>query len=154
MDFAIFFEPNVENWPWHTSLLYARADDLLGFDIILENIMKYLALIYAASGAEPQPNTPEFGKLMAGYQAASKVYEDDGVFVAGQALQPVETATSIRIRGGKAELTDGPFAETKEQLGGFYMFECDTLDEAIKYAKMIPTAEYGTVEVRPIMTFD
>lgn len=116
--------------------------------------MKYLALIYSAAGAGPQPETPEFGALMSGYQTASKTYEDDGVLLAGQALQPVETATSIRIRGGKAELTDGPFAETKEQLGGFYMFECDTLDEAIKYAKMIPTAEYGTIEVRPIMMFD
>lgn len=116
--------------------------------------MKYLALIYAAAEAEPQPNTPEFGDLMTRYQAVSKVFNDDGVFVAGEALQPQETATSIRIRGGKAELTDGPFAETKEQLGGFYMFECDTLDDAIKYAKMIPTAEYGTVEVRPVMSFD
>lgn len=116
--------------------------------------MKYLALIYAASEAEPQPNTPEFGEMMAGYETASKTYVDDGVMIAGQALQPVETATSIRIRDGKAILTDGPFAETKEQLGGFYMFECDTLDDAIKYAKMIPSAKYGTVEVRPIMTFD
>lgn len=116
--------------------------------------MKYLALIYAASEAEPQPNTPEFGALMAGYKAASKVYDDDGVFIAGEALQPIETATSIRIRDGKTELMDGPFAETKEELGGFYLFDCDTLDEAIKYAKMIPTAEYGTVEVRPVMSFD
>lgn len=116
--------------------------------------MKYLALIYAAAEAEPQPNTPEFGQLMAGYEAASETYAKDGVFVAGEALQPIETATSIRIRDGKAQLMDGPFAETKEQLGGFYLFECDTLDDAIKYAKMIPTAEYGTVELRPIMTFD
>ncbi len=116
--------------------------------------MKYLALIYAAAEEEPQPNTPEFNEMMAGYQTASETYVNDDVFVAGQALQPVETATSIRIRDGKAILTDGPFAETKEQLGGFYVFECDTLDDAIKYAKMIPTAKYGTVEVRPIMTFD
>lgn len=116
--------------------------------------MKYLALIYAAAGTGPQPETPEFGAMMAGYQAAGKTFTDDEVFLAGEALQSVETATSIRIRDGKTELTDGPFAETKEQLGGFYMFECETLDDAIKYAKMIPTAKYGTVEVRPIMTFD
>lgn len=116
--------------------------------------MKYLALIYSAAGAGPQPNAPEFGAFMGGYQAASKTYNEDGVFLAGEALQPVETATSIRIRDGKAELMDGPFAETKEQLGGFYLFDCDTLDEAIKYAKMIPTAQFGTIEVRPIMTFD
>ena len=116
--------------------------------------MKYIALIYAAAEAGPMPNMPEFGAYMAGYQKASKTYEDDGVYVAGEALQPVETATSIRIRGGKAELMDGPFAETKEQLGGFYLLDCESLDDAIKYAKMIPTAEHGTIEVRPIMTFD
>ncbi len=116
--------------------------------------MKYLALIYSAAGAGPQPNTPEFGGLMGAYQAANQTYQEAGVNLAGEALQPVETATSIRIRNGKTTLTDGPFAETKEQLGGFYMFECDTLDDAIKYAKMIPAAEYGTIEVRPVMTFD
>ena len=116
--------------------------------------MKYLALIYAEDKANPQPNTPEFGKMIAGYQAASKKYEEDGVVLGGEALQPVETATSIRIRNGKTELMDGPFAETKEQLGGFYLFECDTLDDAIKYAEMIPSAEYGTVEVRPVQTYE
>lgn len=116
--------------------------------------MKYLALIYAAQGAGPQVNTPEMGALMGAYQAAGQAYDQAGVRLAGEALQPVETATSIRIRDGKTELMDGPFAETKEQLGGFYLFDCDTLDDAIKYAKMIPTAEYGTIEVRPIMSFD
>ncbi len=116
--------------------------------------MKYLALIYAAQGTGPAPKTPEFVKLMGAYQAANETFNEDGVSLAGEALQPVETATSIRIRDGKAELTDGPFAETKEQLGGFYLFDCATLDDAIKYAKMIPTAEYGTIEVRPIMTFN
>ncbi len=116
--------------------------------------MKYLALIYSNDNVGPQPNTPEFGQLMAGYKAAGKKYAEDGVVLASEALQPVETATSIRIRDGQTELMDGPFAETKEQLGGFYLFECDTLDDAIKYAKMIPTAEYGTIEVRPIMSFD
>ncbi len=116
--------------------------------------MKYLALIYSTPDAGPQPDTPEFGPYMAVWQSITDTYTKDGVLVAGEALQPVETATSIRIRGGKTELTDGPFAETKEQLGGFYMFECDTLDDAIRYAKMIPTTEHGTVEVRPIMSFD
>lgn len=116
--------------------------------------MKYLALIYSAAKDSPQPNTPEFGALMGAYQAAGKTYAEDGVVLASEALMPVETATSVRIRGGKTELTDGPFAETKEQLGGFYLFDCDTLDDAIKYAKMIPTAEYGTIEVRPVMNFD
>lgn len=116
--------------------------------------MKYLALIYSAAGTGPEYGTEEFGPFMAAYQKATKTFHDDDVWLAGEALQPVQTATSIRIRDGKTELTDGPFAETKEQLGGFYMFECADLDEAIKYAKMIPTAEHGTIEVRPIMTFD
>lgn len=116
--------------------------------------MKYLALIYSAQGAGPTPNTPEFGQFMTDYQSITKTYQDDGVWVAGEALQDTSTATSIRIRNGKTETMDGPFAETKEQLGGFYMFECDNIDDAIKYASMIPSAKHGTIEVRPIMTFD
>ncbi len=116
--------------------------------------MKYLALIYSASDAGPEYGSEEWGPFMAGYMKANETYKTDGVFVAGEPLQPVSTATCVRIRDGKTELTDGPFAETKEQLGGFYMFECADLDEAIKYAKMIPTAKHGTIEVRPVMTFD
>ncbi len=116
--------------------------------------MKYLALIYAAPGEGPDFGDDDFGPYMAGYEKATQTYKDDGVFLGGEALQPVETATSVRIRNGETTLTDGPFAETKEQLGGFYLFDCDNLDDAIKYAKMIPSAEHGTVEVRPIMEFD
>lgn len=116
--------------------------------------MKYLALIYSADENGPQPNTPEFGAMMGGYMAANEAYEKAGVRLAGEALMPVETATCIRVRDGKTELTDGPFAETKEQLGGFYMFECASLDEAIEYAKKIPTVAYGTIEVRPVMEID
>jgi hypothetical protein len=74
--------------------------------------------------------------------------------VAGDALKSVATATSVRVRKGKTETMDGPFAETKEQLGGFYILDCDNLDEAISYATQIPDARFGTVEVRPIMVFD
>jgi len=116
--------------------------------------MQYLALIYSAPNSGPQPNTPEFGPFMAGYQTATQTFKDDGAFIAGDALQSVETATCVRIRGGKTELTDGPFAETKETLGGYYLLECDDLDAAIKYAKMIPTAQHGTIEIRPLMVFD
>jgi hypothetical protein len=116
--------------------------------------MKYLALIYGDPAAEPQYGTDEFGAMMAGYEAASATYASEGAFVAGEALQGVETATSVRIRGDKVTISDGPFAETKEHLGGFYLLECDDLDTAIRYAKLIPSAKYGTVEVRPVMTFD
>lgn len=116
--------------------------------------MKYLALIYAEKDASPEYGSPEWGPFMAGYEQASKTYEKDGVFVAGEGLQDADTATSVRIRNGETIITDGPFAETKEELGGFYLLDCKDLDEAIRYAKMIPSAEHGTVEIRPVMVFD
>ncbi|PLS20765.1 YciI family protein [Neptunicoccus cionae] len=113
--------------------------------------MKYLALIYSAPGSNPEFGTPEFAASMEEWIKVNQTYIDAGVMVAGDALQDVATATSIRIRDGKQETMDGPFAETKEQLGGYYLLDCADLDEAIKYAAMIPAARYGTVEVRPIM---
>jgi len=112
--------------------------------------MKYMALIYAAPGSSPEYGTPEFGPFMAAYQAANERFARDGVLVAGEALEASSTATTICVRNGRTETLDGPFAESKEQLGGFYIFECDSLDDAIRYAAMIPTATYGSVEVRPI----
>lgn len=113
--------------------------------------MKYMLLIYTAPDASPAPGAPEFEAYMGGYMSATQTYEKDGVMVSGEALEPTETATSLRIRGGKAETMDGPFAETKEQLGGYYILDCENLDEAIRYAAMIPDAAYGTVEIRPVM---
>ena len=72
----------------------------------------------------------------------------------GNALEAVSTATSVRVRNNKPELTDGPFAETKEQLGGYYLFECKDLDEALGWAAKIPSARYGTIEVRPVMVLE
>jgi hypothetical protein len=115
--------------------------------------MKYLALIYSASNAGPKPGTPEFVEFMAGYTAATQRYKDDGVLLAGEGLKPTSTATTVRVRNGKAETMDGPFAETKEQLGGFYMLDCANLDDAIKYAALIPSAEFGCVEIRPVMDY-
>ena len=116
--------------------------------------MQYLALIYSAAGAGPQHGTPEFGAYMGAYQAVTEKFKADGVFVAGDALQGTETATTLRKRDGNLGMTDGPFAETKEQLGGYYLFECANLDEALKYAAMIPTVEHGSIEVRPLMVFE
>ncbi|MBK6366643.1 MAG: YciI family protein [Polaromonas sp.] len=113
--------------------------------------MKYLALIYSPAGASPAYGSPAFASHMAAYQAANAVYARDGVMTAGEALQPTSTATTIRVRGGKTETMDGPFAETKEQLGGFYVFDCANLDDAIRYAAMIPTAAFGSIEIRPIL---
>ena len=113
--------------------------------------MKYMALIYSKPNSGPDYGTPEFEPYMAGYFAANQKYAEDGVMVAGEALEAADTATTVRVRDGKVETMDGPFAETKEILGGFYLLDCDNLDDAIKYAAMIPTAEHGSVEIRPVM---
>lgn len=112
--------------------------------------MQYLALIYSAPGSEA---TYE-GDMMADYGAFGQEAIAAGVFKAGDALMPTSMASSVRVRDGKANVTDGPFAETKEHLGGYYLLECADLDEALKWAAKIPTAKYGTIEVRPIMVFD
>lgn len=113
--------------------------------------MQYLALIYAEDGVSPNPGDSEFDAYMQGYHVATKTFEDAGILRGGEALQDTSTATSIRIRDGKTETMDGPFAETKERLGGFYLLDCKDLDQAIEMASLIPDAKYGTVELRPIM---
>ncbi len=115
--------------------------------------MKYLALIYSAPNLEPQYGTPEFKEFMAGYLTATQRYKAEKVFLAGEGLQPTSTSTTVRVRNGKTETIDGPFAESKEQLGGFYLLDCDNLDAAIKYAAMIPSAKFGCVEIRPVMNY-
>ena len=116
--------------------------------------MKYIALIYMDPATRTPPDSPEFGKMMSGYNVCNETYRKDGVYIAGDALPPVTTATTVRVKNGKTETMDGPFAETKEQLGGYYILDCDNLDDAIRYAAMIPHAAMGSVEVRPIMVFD
>ncbi|MXQ07560.1 YciI family protein [Alphaproteobacteria bacterium GH1-50] len=113
--------------------------------------MQYLALIYSEDGAGPKPGTPEWGAFMQGYASANKTFTEEGVMMGGEALQHTDTATSVRVRGGKVETMDGPFAETKERLGGYYLLDCKDLDQAIRMAALIPTAAHGTVELRPIM---
>ena len=112
--------------------------------------MQFLALIYSAENAD-DVDVPE---LIGQYQAFEEEARAAGVGFTGNALEPVSTATSVRFRGGKTQLTDGPFAETKEQLGGYYLLECKDLDEAVMWAAKIPSARYGTIEVRPIMAID
>ena len=115
--------------------------------------MQFMCLIYSAPNTGPEPGSPEFGPFMKGYMDFTETVKKDGKFVAGDALQDVETATTVAVRNGKAETTDGPFAETKEHLGGYYLLDCTDLDEALKYAAMIPTASHGRIEVRPIMIY-
>ena len=107
--------------------------------------MRYLLLIYEDESA--MNPTPE---LMQAYEAFTKEVQDAGVYIGGEPLQPTSTTTTVRVRAGSAANTDGPFAETKEQLGGYYMLDCADLDEALGYAAKIPTAKTGSIEVRPI----
>lgn len=112
--------------------------------------MKYMTLIYSNPDLAPQPGTPEFAGYMGGYAKANQTFAADGVLVSGDALKPVTAATTLRRRAGRLETMDGPFAETKEQLGGYYILDCKDLDEAIRYAAMIPAVDYGSIEVRPL----
>ena len=116
--------------------------------------MQYLCLIYDDGTAQAEMSEEERGAYMASYFDFTQAIIQSGNFLAGEALHPTSTATSVRVREGKVLATDGPFAETKEMLGGFYMVEAADLDEAIAIAARIPTAKHGTIEVRPIMKFD
>ena len=113
--------------------------------------MQYALTIYAA----PRELTPEEGQAMsAEYFKVTEEMRGSGVFLAGEGLQPVSTATTVRVPNGERIVTDGPFAETKETLGGFYLLECKDLDEAIDWAAKIPGAKNGCVEVRPVIQYD
>ncbi len=113
--------------------------------------MKYLLLIYENEGASAGRSEAEHGKIFQEYMDYTARIRKKGNYVAGEALQPVSTATTVRVKNGKTLTTDGPFAETREQLGGFYMVEAKDLDEAIALATGIPAVRTGAIEVRPIM---
>ena len=115
--------------------------------------MKYLLTIYGDE-RRWEEITPEAGQaILNAYWAFGSEVEAAGAFIAGEGLQSTGTATTVRVRDGERILTDGPFAETREQLGGFYLLECKDLDEAIEWAAKIPGASHGSVEVRPVMDY-
>ena len=116
--------------------------------------MRYMLLIYADESHEASMTPQEQEAYMGRYFAFTKETRERGLFDSGDPLHPVSMATSVRIRHGQTLATDGPFAETKEQLGGFYILNCKDLDEASEMAAKIPAAEHGTIEVRPIMEFE
>ncbi|MBK6512659.1 MAG: YciI family protein [Polyangiaceae bacterium] len=116
--------------------------------------MQYLLLIYDEEKKWEEMPKEESGAMFAEYGAFTGSIKASGNFKAGEALQPVSTATTVRIRDGKRLTTDGPFAETREQLGGFYLIEAKDLDEAIAIAERIPSARIGSIEVRPILSYD
>ena len=116
--------------------------------------MQYLCLIYSSEAAAPKPGTAEFSAFIQAYQEFTDEVKNNGMMVHADALQPVSTATTVTMENGKPEVTDGPFAETKETLGGYYLLECDSLDAAIEQAAKIPTARHGRIEIRPVMVWD
>jgi len=116
--------------------------------------MQYLMLIYANEQDEPRPGTPEGDTHFNAYMNFSEQVKTNKLYLGGNALQSISTATTVRVRDGKTQTIDGPFAETKEQLGGYYLLDCKDLDEAIEYAAKIPSGRFGSIEIRPIMTFD
>ena len=115
--------------------------------------MRYLCLIYSNERDAANASAEQQSTVMAEYNAFTNEVNVAGINLAGEALQPTSTATTVRVQNGKTVTTDGPFAETKEQLGGYYLLNCKDLDEAIKWAAKIPGAKYGSIEVRPIWEF-
>ena len=116
--------------------------------------MKYLCLIYDDEKKMATMSKDEGEAFMGEYFAFTEGIKKTGHYLGGNALQPVNTATTVRTRGGKLSTTDGPFAETKEQLGGYYLIEARDLNDAIQVASRIPSARMGSIEVRPIMEFN
>ncbi len=117
---------------------------------------KYAALIYSAAEEEGQSTPEQWAQIMAEYNDFQAKAGAAGVIAGGEALHPTSTATTVHVDGGKdgkVSHTDGPFAETKEVLGGFYLLECGDLDEALNWAAQIPGAWYGRIEVRPVVEF-
>jgi hypothetical protein len=112
--------------------------------------MQYLLMIYEDEALGRTRSPEDMGEILAGFRAFGELLDAEGAMVAGDALDSVETATTVRVRDGQVLHTDGPFAETKEQLGGYYLIEAPDLDTALRYAAEIPTATSGSIEVRPI----
>jgi hypothetical protein len=138
----IFFAADVDFEKNAATIRYNRQGGLI--------TMQYLLLIYdneAAKGLLPEQ---ELGKLYQDYGTFTKEIIASGHFVGANPLQPIAKATTVRVRNGKQSVTDGPFAETKEQLGGYYLVEAKDLDEAILLAARVPSSKYGSIEVRPI----
>ena len=116
--------------------------------------MQYLLLIYDAEEDFAKMPAAEYQKMFGEYLRFTEEIKASGHHLGGDALQPVQTATTLRTRNGKTTHTDGPFAETREQLGGYYLIEAANLDEALRIAARVPSVRTGSIEVRPIMAID
>jgi hypothetical protein len=116
--------------------------------------VKYMAIIFNDESQYASATPEEIGAVFAAHGEFGEAAGKAGVFAGGDGLQPTATATTVRVRDGERLLTDGPYAETKEQLGGFYLLECKDLDEALSWAARIPEAKTGAIEVRPVMVYE
>ncbi len=116
--------------------------------------MQYMLLIYDDPQTWAEMGEDERNAVMGEYFAYTEELRNAGAFVAGEALQPTTTAKSIRLRDGEEVVTDGPFAETKEVFGGFYLVDVDSERDALRWAAKIPSSRFGTIEVRPTVVFD
>ena len=114
--------------------------------------MEYLLLIYSNEADDAKFIDADLAAMLQEYGRFTQSIQQSGHHRAGQQLQPIATATTVRIRDGKRVVTDGPFAETREQLGGFYLIEAKDLDEALSIAERIPSARWGSIEVRPLVS--
>jgi hypothetical protein len=115
--------------------------------------MQYLLLIYDNEKLWEDMPEAERNQMFGEYMTFTEDVKKSGHYKAGDALQPIRTATTVRVRNGKTQSTDGPFAETREQLGGYYLIDAKDLDEATKIAARIPSARIGSIEIRPVMVF-
>jgi hypothetical protein len=113
--------------------------------------VEFMALIYVEQSTEDELGDTEREAIMARYIAFAKAAREAGVMVSGDELAPTRNATTVRVRDGITAVTDGPYAEAKEALGGYFVFDCPTIDEAVTWAARIPGAEHGAVEVRPVV---
>lgn len=116
--------------------------------------MKFMLTLVSDPALEPDPTSPEFEAYMGAWFAYSSALEAAGIEFSGEALQGAETATTVRVRDGERLVTDGPFIEAKEVVGGYYVIDVADLDEALDWAAKIPNVHFGTVEVRPVMSYD
>jgi hypothetical protein len=122
----------------------------LGRSRVKETTMKYLLLIYGNEAGMLAASKETAGQMMAAYGAYTEAIKKAGVYVGSNRLRPTASGTTVRVANGKTEVLDGPYAETKEQLGGYYMIEVPDLDAALSWAARCPGASHGTIEVRPI----
>lgn len=116
--------------------------------------MQYLLMIYTSEQQDAQRTPEQQEANMSDYFTFTNEVREAGIMLAGDALHPTTTATTVRVRNGQIASTDGPFAETKEQLGGYYLLNCESLDEAIQWAAKIPAAKDGSIEVRPVWEWE